>query len=242
MLALDIAFGLGLLASGLKGADMIMRPHQQKKLQAWVEIAALKLSYCRTLNVILPFLRKLSYGKLVAFLAASNFVIFWIVYLFDAYAHTDIATTVEEFGIVVFILISVFLAVISGYVSADLYDGHIRAHLSCKTWREFAWRTFVVVEYTILLILFVNIFERNGIIRAPYFYFLAIYVGAYLSMAYFLLLLFGITIIAEITIKFSNAVVWRVAEYNKGAWAGIVLIATIILGVAELYVRHVANK
>jgi hypothetical protein len=65
-----------------------------------------------------------------------------------------------------------------------------------------------------------------------------IYVGAYLSMAYFLLLLFGITAIAEITMKFTNAVVWWIAEYNKGAWAGVILISTILLGLVELYVRQ----
>jgi len=46
-----------------------------------------------------------------------------------------------------------------------------------------------------------------------------------------------ILLVLEMLLKIVRGLVWRVVEYNKGAFAAIVLILTILLGVIESYVK-----
>ena len=230
MFVLDIAFTLGILASVLKGADLMLRPHQQKKIQVFVEELALKLAYARTLNISLSYLHNLSRNKLVCVLTGSNAMIFLAFFSFNL----DRELIVEVFGVIgslIFILIS---SLIGAFVSLDLYEGRIRYYLSSKSWREFLWRTFEIVEYTVILLLFLGSLPD----RHPFAYFIPIYIGGYLSIAYMLLLFFTVIAISEATVKIGNAIVWRLVEYNKGAYAAIILALTILLGFIELYIRQ----
>jgi hypothetical protein len=44
----------------------------------------------------------------------------------------------------------------------------------------------------------------------------------------------GLLFVVSAAVAIVRAVSWRVAEYDKGAWAALVLITTILLGVFEL--------
>lgn len=57
-------------------------------------------------------------------------------------------------------------------------------------------------------------------------------IGVLIFMILFLSMLF-----TELLLKLLRGLTWRIAEYNKGAFAALVLVATALLGVAEFYVR-----
>lgn len=35
-----------------------------------------------------------------------------------------------------------------------------------------------------------------------------------------------------------SAFIWRVAEYNKGAWAAILLVGTFVIGIVDLALHY----
>lgn len=45
-------------------------------------------------------------------------------------------------------------------------------------------------------------------------------------------------LIVELCLKILRAIVWRIAEYKRGAFAAIILIVTIILGITDFYLKN----
>lgn len=69
---------------------------------------------------------------------------------------------------------------------------------------------------------------------------------AYAGFAFWWCAMFGValTVIAQLAVFtvrvgfwLARAVAWRVAEYNKGAWAGLTSLLTLVLGLADVYLR-----
>jgi hypothetical protein len=56
-------------------------------------------------------------------------------------------------------------------------------------------------------------------------------------LGFFLLITALIFLILESLLKLFRAFAWRLVEYNKGAWAAIVLVLTLVLGVMDLFFR-----
>lgn len=46
---------------------------------------------------------------------------------------------------------------------------------------------------------------------------------------------------AELLLKILRSMAWRIADYNKGAWAGMVLLLTVSLGLFEIYLEFYRN-
>ena len=44
-------------------------------------------------------------------------------------------------------------------------------------------------------------------------------------------------VLMELFLKFVRGAAWRIAEYNKGAFAAILLLLTVFLGVIDVYLR-----
>ena len=45
--------------------------------------------------------------------------------------------------------------------------------------------------------------------------------------------------LARITLPFARELMWRIVEYNKGAWAAITLCVTVILALQEIALRAI---
>jgi hypothetical protein len=48
---------------------------------------------------------------------------------------------------------------------------------------------------------------------------------------------FALALLAHVLLRLLEAIAWRVVEYQKGAWAAVVAIATVILGMIDLYLK-----
>lgn len=48
----------------------------------------------------------------------------------------------------------------------------------------------------------------------------------------------GLVRFAEALVRMAGTLIWRMAEYNKSAWAAIVLVATFALGVADFVLHY----
>jgi hypothetical protein len=50
--------------------------------------------------------------------------------------------------------------------------------------------------------------------------------------------LFALAVVAHLVLRLTEAIAWRVVEYQKGAWAGVVALATAVLGLVDLYLKY----
>ena len=57
-------------------------------------------------------------------------------------------------------------------------------------------------------------------------------------VGYFIIALQICLYLATILVSVFRGLVWRIAEYNKGAWAAITVLFTVGVGIANFYVRY----
>ena len=125
---------------------------------------------------------------------------------------------------------------ISGWISAcislDVSEYWIRWYLSAKTWKQLLWKTLFAFQHVILLYLF-SFTNFWRIISYGYL----VQFSAFLTIAYCMIIFFTVVTVLELMLKFVRAIAWRIIEYNKGAYAALTLITTIILGIVDLYLK-----
>jgi hypothetical protein len=92
-------------------------------------------------------------------------------------------------------------------------------------------KSFLLIIIALLLLTRVMLFVDSILLPIMLVY-LSISI---LNCMVFLLSIFLIPF--EILVRLLRSIAWRITEYNKGAFAAIILIVTVILGVAEVYVR-----
>jgi len=123
--------------------------------------------------------------------------------------------------------------------------------LGGKTYKQHLSRHLIVVAVALTLALSYFFIDRllipNGLNSGVLFwvsfmfllYLIVFVIFSLTSLSILLLSLFFLII--ELLLKVVRAISWRIAEYNKGAFAAIILILTIALGTIELYLKF-GNK
>lgn len=129
--------------------------------------------------------------------------------------------------------------------------------VECKTSRQYFIRILILLMLSLLFFAFLG-----GIFQASQWVFHACHVGIFqgrlltllgiaiffipaltvlfISIACLFIILISLGMfITEIVLIVIRSVTWRIAEYNKGAWAGIVLALTALLGAWEAYLKYI---
>lgn len=251
----EILLVIGILVNLIKGADLILRPHQQKWVQDKFETLTLRLSDTKPLTW---------FGYI------TNPVIFWVLALIIgfplAYALGQpllFANTLKDLsfytGLVLLSLWNMNKAntYATGFIS---YIGNAKEK---KGGKSYSFRTFIKrflrvslsfiilcsligIAMYILSSVWLNFsphsrpISRLELLRISFipawpfiFHFLSI-----LTVCSLIIFAAGLLLIIEILLVFIRAICWRIAEYNKGAFAAIILIVTIALGVTEFYLKY----
>jgi hypothetical protein len=289
---IDTLFVVGVLINVVKGADLLLRPHQQKWLQRKVDAATLFLDYTKPLEwykthsiqrrvfkvaVVLLFVAgipaillsgpDISWWMKIFFVVAAVVGIYGLITsdlsLFDAtiqrieldvrfgltvsqddrrkYRSARIGKRLSDwlFASETFlqhfsrplVLGLAFVGLLAGIVGSLLLGVYVfdKAAAVLKGYSGVKLFVCVIVVAIILSLLF-SVGRELTTIGEPLF---ILGIPSIIITVVFVAITF-----AEFVLKLLRGVAYRIADYNKGAFAALVLIATIALGVLEAYLKQ----
>jgi hypothetical protein len=238
MLVLDVAVVVGALLLLTKIGDLLLRPHQQRRLQTWFESATLRLSYSsmiaatryvamRRLWLIVLLLALLVPVQLSI---AAPFVAAVLLQSVPGVTQERIAQAVG------FIFITVLIATVP---AAFALRWVVREQSGRKT----------AVRYVALLLCLIAATTVSGWlvaadVRLPsrllmqFFDVMVIATGALFTALILVAWVFAFALMLHLLLRAIEAIAWRVVEYQRGAWAAVVAIATAVLGALDLYLKR----
>lgn len=292
----EILLVIGVLVNLIKGADLILRPHQQKWLQDKFDTLALRLDYTKPLDWYDDRIIKKVYAAVTVILIVGGSLSFlslgWFHWIWGGIAILFVLSTIQ----------SMITAPFETEVTNQEFRRSVLERMKKEEWDskdDFFWHKskliemkladwvtgsktvsqhlyrpllMVLVSQTIYIVSISTILIPYNLVRR---YFgvdiesnltlvISILVLAVLgnfirskikpltsvlspvakvgSISFFIFLVSLFIITAEFTVKILRGIVWRIAEHNKGAFAAIVLIITIALGVAEFYLKYQPTK
>ena len=238
----------------MKGADLILRPHQQKWLQEALETWTLKLNY---LNVLKWFSRHVNktfisvFGLLTLIIAFS----FLHTILISSFQKTFQSEPLLFLGTAI---LSIFFAKRFKRTKLESFkylDGNDFKEENKEYKLKIFFYRIVRVMFSFFLITALFFFLYSLIIYFLDKFLLKENLNEYLFGLWYisplLIDLLGILILflsmiiltlfiflLHIIIKFIEQVCWRIVEYNKGAFSAINLIITVVLGIIELFLKR----
>lgn len=236
MFLLDAAVIVGGLLVLTKVSDLLLRPHQQRQLQTLVESATLRLSYSSVIGAARSLARSHFWRLVLLLMLLVPLQLYLIRSMVAALLQSRPGLTAEQAGqIVVLIFVGELIATIPAALVA-------RWVLRDDSGRRTALRlgAFVIVlvlvtqaaEY--LLLTDPQAASRTIGRVVAVFYYAVGSVGSTLFLAGWIIIL---ALAAHLVLRLLEAVAWRVVEYQRGAWAAVVAIATAILGLVDLYLK-----
>jgi hypothetical protein len=264
--SIDVLTLIGIVLNLVKATDLILRPHQQRWVQAKFESLTLLLEYTRPLR----WFAGLSQASLIFIVYALTgaYVAFRMGRIIDWLGHfiPPLAGSREPpFGAYVFGIVVMLIVGFSKYRSAEAMEWIIHGDHSTRAPHEtihpflfvlrFLWITlrfcfsFVLVDLFVYGTMSIVLTKRISLIPYSSFDYRLFRIALFSGMFYLFSLLAivpvctlisGITIvlfILEILLKVSRAVCWRIVEYNKGVVAAITLILTVALGALDIYLK-----
>jgi hypothetical protein len=234
----DVLFVVGILANLIKVSDMILRPYQQNRLQEKLEELTLWLDYTRPLKW---FEKHISPTVLHALFLISGGIVIFVSFIVVSFIYLSEKVESIDTAIVLMFLLScgtVFIAVkwLDPPIIRWLFAGASRLSFA----KRFLMLTLVSVGVTGVFAV-ANPFDSFSyeafflvlLITAP----IVTFVNVINYLGYILILTVAASTVLEVVLRIIRGVAWRVVEYNKGAFAALVLVVTVALGVAELYLR-----
>ena len=235
----------------LKGGEFALRPHQQQRIQEFTDTFALRLSYVRPLNALKVIMARP--GQLLALATGGILFVWTLVYCFFIRSGGSHAG-----GLVASVLCVVFLTIptliatarIGPKVAGWVYgDGRFLPFAARSAAYFFGcWAIIALLSKAVGALGMPHPLGLGWIVTLPLcavlFLVLLIVVGFgglwwIMSVLFFLVAAsHGLVRGTEILVRAVGAITWRVAEYNKGAWAAIVLLTTFTVGVADFVLHY----
>jgi len=249
---LDLAFVLALLVQFTKGTDLLLRTHHQRWVQTTAETVTLWLSEV----AVLRWYSERVNARLVA-VVDTGVLVFWGVDLLFM-ERTALPKTLPPSILDVSSEVHLISILILGIATVILVRRKVNAPL--RSWLHARGRfwlflvRFVLVVAVFLAFAFVVLrwivpwaeeqYLRNGV---PFdvMMILALPFGA-LGAILQIHIITGVLVIAvrvlvglaALSVWLLREFMWRVVEYNKGAWAALSLAVTTIICIAELAARQ----
>lgn len=233
-----ILFIIGTLVNLLKGADLLLRPHQKKMVQEQAETLTLWAEETKPVE----WYAKLTSTKSQFVLLAVIAVLTTVPLLAGMFFIRDMGGTFIVFLPILTVTSMLFLSrpAMKGtrWLFGDGSFSSSRKKVVSILGPIFGWLYIIS-----LLIRFVTWIDKNfersassvistiaiGLIcvTMPLYILFVVLSILWLSLMFFHFSL----VILEYTMKIFRAIAWRIVEYDNGAYAALVLIATIILGI-----------
>ena len=259
--ALDLAFATGILINSIKGADLLLRPHQQKRIQDWAEVTTLRLEYARPLRWFSKLATPRGTRILLLIGVAEFFFVGVTVGTVQAISkETNLHERLLQVGA---LLLS---AVCIPYIVSNAGPRLVTWLFKKQSIMSFALRFVVLLmggfaffmlyqaaliyvgwitigRHTKFFDYFDSIFDETS--RAAVFDVVGLLlVWPFFTMFWIITQVGGLAMwcaaavgVAEITLKFLRGLAWRIIEFNKGAYAALTLILTVVIGLADFVVR-----
>lgn len=275
--AVQILLVLGIVINLIKGADLILRCHQQKWLQDKLDTLALRLDYTKPLEwykrktigskywLLLCGLIFFAAGTVAMLIVKSHWMAVVLLPGGCALSVELTAHVAEQNRRLDKIGISVPRGVgesteklINWFMQSDTTAQLILKPTICALITAALSIAFERILYelvkrfpdrvmgamTVLVVLFF-IFLVSRLLRLNllplwqklrFVDFLMIFMG--IGAISVIMLISGLLMFtSELILKLLRGVTWRIAEYNKGAFAAIILLLTVVLGVLEAYLK-----
>jgi hypothetical protein len=257
---LDAALALGVLINLVKAGDLVLRPNQQARVQAWIEDLTLRVEEIRPIG----WLERLTRPHAHVVLVLVGVFEFVLVLLLVTLVPAGKTAALGPVGSNVFVmqLVAIVCSVPALVLTAKRYGPPFVAWLLGPAPVRGVTRRFLktlVLGFLVLglyeVILFGLVFFLWGDVPfdamelpigegGPGIWVLGgglLVVWPAFTWFWVITQVAGLILWAivgvrffEMLLKWIRALCWRVVEYNKGAWAAVVLIITIMLGVAKL--------
>jgi hypothetical protein len=238
MFVLDAAVVAGVLLLLTKVGDLLLRPHQQRTLQTWLEAATLRLSYS-SMIAMTRYLAMRRIWVIVIVLALLVPVQLSVVAPSVAVAlQSTTGATLEQIQMVIGILLVAL--VIATIPAAFALRWVVREQSVRRTLLRFA---------TLVIFLFVVTLTSGALMRLADMRLpnplLSQMIGAVMLVSgtlftalFIVAWLFAFALALHVLLRLIEAIAWRVVEYQRGAWAAVVALATAILGALDLYLKR----
>jgi hypothetical protein len=250
MSLLDFSLLVAVLVQVTKITDLLLRPHQQRWVQHYFENLALKLSYAQPLTwfghlVTMPRMH------LVMTLCAAAVAIAYPAYIILVY-ETEHELTDSWSPTLLFLIYLANTIAVNKRFGKSL----TRWLFGSGEWKTFICRYVLGTLLGLGLVTFLGGLAllpiwitgsghfqfvptesvANALLlllmlptTAVYVFFAAGFVTGYLAMLVQLVLM-----IMRIILPVGQAIVWRIVEYNKGAWAALTLCVTFVLALVDI--------
>lgn len=253
----EILLIIGILVNIIKGAELILRPHQQRWLQANFETLVLWFDYTKPFDWFIKRegakkIYRPEYAAIFPFCIGMG-IVFNVITRFGWY-----------WWVILIILFFIYLTVndVRGLNPGEYSEDNIPALLSAKVefrligWlfgsrsvrQQFIRHLIVITAGTIAFFLYYTIQHMIPVQRNVIPIVLVSLIWGLLSLPIIAIVMFGILslsmlifsflcLIIELLLRIIRGVAWRIAEYHKGAFAAIILIITVALGLTEFYLN-----
>jgi hypothetical protein len=278
--AVEVLLVLGIVINFIKGADLILRPHQQKWLQQRLDTLALHLDYTKPLEW---YKRRAVGSKMWLLICAliffvSGFILTWLfnkprwglILIFPGLSALTVELTAHvaelnrrfekifpnhpgpkavsrsteklinwfmQSGTTVQLIVRPTILALGTALLSIAFQRILR-ELAARfpQFLEPAIKVLVVV----LAVFWLLKISRHKVMwefrKMGFVQFIMVFMG--IGAISVIMLISGlIMFISELALKLLRAITWRIVEYNKGAFAAIILLITIALGIAEIYLK-----
>jgi hypothetical protein len=233
---LEILLIIGIVVNLLKGADLILRTHQQKWIQDRFEHVTLWLEDTKPIDWFAKRAKdKVQIALLIFFIVLDLLALMIVlIHFVKTESNSILAALLFLASVFVNLVILKRIALDSRkwLCKSSSYEEFFGGFL--KLCAEI-FGGFFLLSYLRPMIRFVPDHLINLallLILPPAVLFLDVWLLGFLLI--FTTIIFNIL---EIVLKLLRGAAWRIVEYNKGAYAAIILLITIVLGFLELYLK-----
>lgn len=240
----DIAFALGVLVQLTKLTDLLMRPHQQRWIQRSAEMITLRLAYLKPLQLYPRLVKKKSALVFVVVLELVLVVTIVLGSMHELFLGDRHPTGWNYFAT---ILGSIALLIVAPLALVRYLNQVMDWLFSRDRFVSFLVRfiALAIAGYVVcsgLVTFYGATIVESETPLGPIMGLLLLFVGTtlFLTLAALGTTIILLQIILTVTTIFVGGVrflAWRIVEYNKGAWAAISLLLTILVGIVDIWTR-----
>jgi hypothetical protein len=262
--ALDAAFLIALLTLLVKAGDFLLRPHQQRCVQSKMETATLWLDYRRPALWYAKIVNK-PVVRLVGLIATVG--IYALAYMIAHQAGSEGFALYANPIVIGVILLPLLMAqriagrlgrVMHGVMAGEKDEHYGRAYgpklfflRSLEAIAVLSIASVIVVGIAGAVLYGVQslVLDRGFELGPELLVLISIVAFPFAIEAVTATLIFvvvcsliGLIATCHVALIAIRAVCWRIVEYNKGAWAAILVIVTVMLGVLDASQRSASDK
>lgn len=261
---INVLFVISLALTVMKASGLVLRPHQRKVVDDKLESATLWLDYRRPIQWLRRQSFSRQFNKLLLLGIIELFVAFAVLISgVDHKRFLDETLTASENAYLVLSVLIASVAIWSSVILVlrlfPLKWALWVILIGCIPFVGPLWR--ILSTYQSSLVSLVSYVQEGELIctlkpelnrlvciEFPWTFggFLASFALLVLGQAALILMLVGeaaigtilvasFFLIGEVALSMARVVMWRVVEYEKGAFAALLVLATVLLGILKLY-------